>query len=323
MMQIDKKDKEILFHLSLNARASLKDISNKTRLSKEVIHYRIKNLEKRGVIEGYYAVIDPYKIGMTFYRVYMKTEMDSSTEKRFLDFLKKHPKVTWVVEMNGDLDFLYVVWSKNIIEFEEVYNEINRKFGKYIQKKFFSIMTKVYYLKNKYLLEKQDRSFQLTGERITNSKLDDFDFRLIKLLSLEGRLPSTEIARKLKSNVKTAQRRIKKLVKEKIITCFNIKINHKILGYTQRKVMLNLKDTSKENIEKIISFIINQKDTIYITIAIGQYDIEFEMIEKTHHDFHNLLKEIKNKFPRMIKEYFTLIFYDEPKVGQIGEINKE
>ena len=50
MIELDKKDREILFHLSLNARASLSDLSRKTRLSKEVIHYRIKNLEKNGVI---------------------------------------------------------------------------------------------------------------------------------------------------------------------------------------------------------------------------------------------------------------------------------
>lgn len=316
---LTEKDRELLFQLSLNARASLKELSKKTNLSKEVIHYRLKNLEKKGIIEGYYAVINTYKIGRIFYRVYMKTiNMTNEIEHQFIEFLKKHPKVTWIVDVDGDLDFLYVVWSKNISEFEEVYNEINDKFGKYIQKKYFSVMTNVYYFKYKYLINKKDDQAKLTGGKISSPQLNDLDLKLITLLSNEGRLLVTQIAEKLKTNTKIIQRRMKKLKEEGIITCYNVKLNHKLLGYTQRKVMLNLNDNSQTSIKKLITFIQSHEKTIYITIAIGQYDLEFEMMEKGHEEFHILLKEIKNNFPELIKEYQTVIFYDEPKVGQIS-----
>lgn len=319
----NRKDNEILFHLSLNARASLKNLSKKTNLSKEVIHHRLKNLEKNGIIEGYYAVINTYKVGRTFYRVYLKTmNMTTTIEKQFLSYLKNHPKVTWVVEVDGDLDFLYVVWARDITEFEDVYNEINDKFGKYFQRKFFSVMTDVYYLKYKYLVEKMDSTYKLTGGKIISTKLDNLDLKLLTLLSNEGRLALTKIAEKLGTNTKIIYRRMKRLEKEGIITCYNVKINHKLLGYTQRKVMLNLSNTSRENISSLVSFIASHKSTIYITIAIGQYDLEFEIMEKSHEDFHLLLKELKNKFPGLIREYFTVIFYEEPKVGQLNFIQK-
>lgn len=318
MIQLDKKDREILFHLSLNSRASLAELSKGAKLSKEVIHYRLKNLEKIGLIEGYYAVINTYKIGKTFYRVYMKTiNMTTKIESEFTKFLKNHPKVTWVVEVDGDLDFLYVVWANDIIEFEQVYKEINDKFGKYIQEKFFSVMTNVYYFKYKYLIGKEDPTYKLTGGQIEKPDLDELDLKLISLLSVEGRLPLVEIARKLNSNSKLIKNRMKKLQYLGIITCYNIKINHKLLGYTQRKVMLNLNDNSSKTIKELIQFITYHKSTIYITMAIGQYDIEFEMMESSHQDFHNLLKEMKDKFPGIIKNYYTVIFYNEPKVGQI------
>jgi DNA-binding Lrp family transcriptional regulator len=318
---ITNKDREIMFHLSLDARASLKELSKKTKLSKEVIHYRLKNLEKSGVIEGYYAVINTYRIGRTFYRVYLKTmNMTTTIEKQFLNYMENHPKVTWVVEVDGDLDFLYVVWSKDITEFEEVYNEINDKFGKYFEKKFFSVMTNVYYFKYKYLIGKADSTYKLTGGKIVYPKLDELDLKLLTLLSNEGRLPLTRIAENLKTNAKIIYRRMKKLEKDGIITCYNVKINHKLLGYTQRKVMLNLNNTSRESINELVSFITSHKSTIYITKAIGQYDLEFEMMEKSHEDFHLLLKELKNKFPGLIREYFTVIFYQEPKVGQLSFI---
>jgi len=321
MIELDKKDREILFHLSLNGRASLAELSKKTNLSKEVIHYRLKNLEKNGIIEGYYAVVNTYKIGKVFFRVYMKTiNMTTRIEKEFIEFLKNHPKVTWVVEVDGNFDFLYVVWANDIIEFEKVYKEINDRFGKYIQEKFFSVMTNVYYFKYKYLVERQDGTFRLTGGQLENPKLDDLDLKLLSLLSNQGRMPLVEIANKLNSNAKLVKTRMKRLEKLGIITCYNVKINHRLLGYSQRKVMLNLNDISSETIKKLITFITYHKSTIYITMAIGQYDLEFEMMEKGHEGFHLLLKEIKNQFPGLIKEYFTVIFYHEPKVGQLSFI---
>ena len=179
-------------------------------------------------------------------------------------------------------------------------------------------MTNVHYFKYKYLLNEKNHQAKLTGGKITNPVLDNLDFKLITLLSNEGRLPVTHIAEKLETNTKIIQRRMKKLKEEGIITCYNVKVNHKLLGYTQRKVMLNLNDNSRVSLKKLITFIQSHEKTIYITIAIGQYDLEFEMMEKSHKDFHILLKEIKNNFPDLIKEYQTVIFYDEPKVGQIS-----
>jgi len=317
MIELNQKDREILFHLSLNGRSNLAQLSKKTKLSKEVIHYRLKNLEKSGVIEGYYAVVNTYKIGKVFFRVYMKTiNMTTRIEKKFIEFLKNHPKVTWVVEVDGDFDFLYVVWANDIIEFEKVYKEINDKFGKYMQEKFFSVMTNVYYFKYKYLVGREDGTFKLTGGELEYPKLDDLDLKLLSLLSNEGRLPLVEIAGRLNTNSKLIKTRMKRLEKLGIITCYNVKINHNLLGYAQRKVMLNLNDISSETVKKLISFITFHKSTIYITMAIGQYDIEFEMMESGHQDFHNLLKDLKNNFPGLIKNYYTVIFYNEPKVGQ-------
>ncbi|RJQ17132.1 Lrp/AsnC family transcriptional regulator [Candidatus Woesearchaeota archaeon] len=319
MSIIDKKDREILFHLSLHARASLKEIAKKTRVSKEVVHYRIKNLEAKGIIEGYYAVINTYRMGWTFYRVYMKTfNMTADIEQKFIQFLKNNKNVTWVVQMDGDLDFLYVVWAKDISEFQKTYMEINDAFGKYLEQKFFSVMTDVYYFKSKYLLTKESDSFQLTGGKIYYPDLDAEDKQLLTLLSHDCRLSLMDIAKKIKSTAKTVQRRMKKLEHAKIITCYQVKINHKLLGYTQRKIMLNLNDTSTQTMKKLITFLTYHPLTIYITIAIGQYDLEFEMMESSHEDFHKLLKALKKEFGNIIKNYSTVIFYDEPKVGQLA-----
>jgi Lrp/AsnC family transcriptional regulator, leucine-responsive regulatory protein len=244
--------------------------------------------------------------------------MTTETEREFIAYLKGHPKVTWIVELDGDLNFLYTVWAKDIHEFQLVYEEVNDRYGKYIQQKFFSVMTSVYYFKDKYLVGKEDETFLLTGGAVAEPRLDGLDRKLITLLSNEGRLSLVELGERLGSDAKAIQRRKRRLEEEGIITGYNVKVDHKLLGWTQRKVMLNLNDNSKQAIKRLTHFIARHPSTIYITIAIGQYDFEFEMMERSHEEFHQILKELKNTFPGLVRDSFTVIFYDEPKVGQLA-----
>jgi Lrp/AsnC family transcriptional regulator, leucine-responsive regulatory protein len=319
MDTIDRKDREILFHLSLNARASLTELGKKTRLSKEVVHYRLKNMEKKGIIQGYYAVINPYRLGKSYYRVYLRTiNMTAEVEKQFMDYLKDNQSIAWIAELDGNLDFLYIVLGETINEFEDVYNNINNRFGKYIYHKEFSVDTAIHFLKYKYLVGREDLTYKSTGGKIEKPEIDQTDRKLISLLSNEGRLPLVSIGKKLGISARVAQYRMKRLTKAGIISCFNVKVNHKALGYTNRKVMLNLNDTSGKVLGQLMGFVKNHPSSIYITIAIGQYDFEFEMMERSHEEFHSILKDLKGKFPALIKEYSTVIFYNEPKVGQLA-----
>ena len=47
MVELDLKDKKILFELDFDARQSYSEIAKKVRLSKQVVEYRIKKSRKR------------------------------------------------------------------------------------------------------------------------------------------------------------------------------------------------------------------------------------------------------------------------------------
>ncbi len=323
-MNIDRKDREILFHLSLNARATLQELAKKMRVSKEVVHYRIRRLEEQKIIQEYYAIINTYHLGRVFYRMHVKTgSLSPEKEREFIDYLKQHPQVTWIVILDGEYNLLYTVWGKDTNDFQRIYYEINNRFGKYIQEQAFSIITAIYYFKHKFVIEKEDDTYQLTGGQIQNPTLEPIDEHLLSLLSKEGRLPLTEIARRLSTNPRVIYRHMKKLEEIGIITGYTTKINHSLLGYTQRKVMLKLSEPTQESIAKLTEFIKKDFRTIYITIAIGKYDFEFEMMERSYADFHELMQRLKDTFPGLVRDYTTLIFREEPKVGQLEEDFKQ
>ena len=53
---LSAKDREILYNLSLNSRMNFTHLAELSGLSKQVVSYRIKQMENRGVIRGYQAI---------------------------------------------------------------------------------------------------------------------------------------------------------------------------------------------------------------------------------------------------------------------------
>jgi len=317
-MELSKKDKDILFELSLNGRASLTALAKKVKLSKQVVSYRLNQLEKNKVILGYHAITNIYMLGRTHYRVFAKYQnMSSEKEEEFISYLMNHPKIVWIAYFDGDLDVAFLVWVNNIREFEEVYDEINEKYGIYFQEKNFSIATKIEYLKYKFLSNKKDTSSLIFGDCFSDYKLDQLDKNIIKELNLNGRVTLVELANKYNSSAKVIKTRIDKLLKEKVIVGFNVKINHNLIGYTHRKVMMKLNDTSKNKIKQLSSYLKNHKNAIFIVKPIGDHDFEFELMTESNEEFHQIIKDMRSKFAGDIKNYNSVIHYAEPKSGQL------
>ena len=80
MVDIDLKDRKILYHLDLNCRQSNAQIGKKVGLSKEVVNYRIKKMEEEGIIKNYWTAINSFKLGYQVFRIYIKFQ--NVTEKK-------------------------------------------------------------------------------------------------------------------------------------------------------------------------------------------------------------------------------------------------
>ncbi|QGR19583.1 Lrp/AsnC family transcriptional regulator [Stygiolobus azoricus] len=65
-MQLDEVDLKILKILQTDAKYPLEKIAEEVRAPKSTVAYRIKRLEKSGVIRGYYAYIDPASLNLDY-----------------------------------------------------------------------------------------------------------------------------------------------------------------------------------------------------------------------------------------------------------------
>lgn len=61
--------------------------------------------------------------------------------------------------------------------------------------------------------------------------LDDLDYKIIELLSINGRMTWAELAHHLNLTAPSAADRVKKLEEKKIIANYTVKLNYQSLGY--------------------------------------------------------------------------------------------
>mgnify|MGYP001562636495 FL=1 len=308
---MDLKDKKILYQLDLNARQTNTQIAKKVGLSKDVVNYRIKSLEKEGIITGYYTVIDTSKLGYFSFRVYLKL-IDSTIikEEEIINFLVNDKKTFFIVDIDGPFDIGFSVWVKNIYEFEDFYLKFKEKYKQYIGKDQISIFTSYYISNRSYILEKKKVENIVEYGKSELIKHDEIDIKILNLISSNARIPIVEISKKLNMPERTVAFRIKQLEKKKIIQGYRVLFDLKLLGYEYYKVDFILKDISR--IKSLINYAILHPNIIYIDQTIAGSDFEFDLEVKNKQQFLQIINELRTKFSEIREwNYFTVRRYNK------------
>jgi Lrp/AsnC family leucine-responsive transcriptional regulator len=84
---IDEIDRKLLDLLQTNARLSNAEMADAVGLTVSSVHERVKKLERKGVIKGYVAVLDPEKLGkplLAFLRLTVSSHESVKTSIREL-----------------------------------------------------------------------------------------------------------------------------------------------------------------------------------------------------------------------------------------------
>ena len=324
-IKLDLKDKKIIYWLSENARLPCTEIARKTGLSKDSVNYRIKNLEKKGIIQGYVAVIDISKIGYGTYHLFIqlnKTTPDA--REQIIKLLKNLPFVKVVIEFSGRYDFEIGIAAKNIDELDSFITQITEKTSHYLQESQLLVLSKTYSAKifpETIDANSAEEKIELPRrEQNQKEKLDKTDIKLLSLLAKDASLPLYKLGQETKLSADAVSYRIKNLIKMDIITGFNIRIDHTKFKLHHFHTFLKLTNMKKEIEKEFINFLCSKKSTTHIIKGLGRWDLEFESVFPSHFELHDFLKELKNKFPENISEYNSILIY---KVYPINTVKYE
>lgn len=109
---LDEIDRGILKILQRDCRTTLDQIADKLGVSRSTVYYRIKKLEADGIIEGYYAKVNPVKVGKSHLTVtFVRAKYGPSYHYKIGNMLAQIPGVWAVYFIYGEIDFIILARS--------------------------------------------------------------------------------------------------------------------------------------------------------------------------------------------------------------------
>lgn len=314
-IHLDLKDRKILYELDINARQSYSQIGKKIGLSKDLVNYRIKQLEKSGLIKGYYTVIDIAKLGYLDFRVFLKFyNVTPKKEREIMDYLKNNPRVGWLVSVEGRFDSNMLVWAESVFEYRKFWKEFMKKYRNYIEDKWVSVITELIHYRKAFLLgkEKDDSEPEIAGGELSRD-IDELDWRLLQILATDARASLLEIAKKLNVSAKVIAYRIKQLTRKKVILSFRALLDLDLLGIQYYKVHFTLQNMTEEKENSLFSYARYHPNVVLVDVTVGGADFEIELYVKDNRQFHEIIADIKEKFSDIIRDYESFLYYKEYK----------
>ena len=122
MSDLDGIDHKILAELVANARIPIAELARKVGLSKTPVALRIRQLEERGLITGYRAILSPLKMGLT-HVTYIEVRLTDTKQRALEQFntaIRMIPEVEECYMIAGGFDYLVKVRSRNMEHFRQV-----------------------------------------------------------------------------------------------------------------------------------------------------------------------------------------------------------
>lgn len=127
--ELDAVDRRILAALQANARASFAEIGQAVGLSAPSVHARVRKLERRGVIRGYTAVVDPAALGFGITAFVAITQASGYHWEDIERAVEALPAVEECHSVTGDDSYLLKVRVADTAALEALLRQINATDG--------------------------------------------------------------------------------------------------------------------------------------------------------------------------------------------------
>ncbi|MHA7871913.1 MAG: Lrp/AsnC family transcriptional regulator [Hyphococcus sp.] len=119
---MDRHDKKLLALLQSNGRLTNAELAERTNLSVSACHRRVKQLEERGVITGYSAIVDRAKIDLSVL-AFVFVKLEAHSEELLDEFEKRVQRIDEVVDcyaISGGGDYILKVAAATMDDYADV-----------------------------------------------------------------------------------------------------------------------------------------------------------------------------------------------------------
>lgn len=168
-------------------------------------------------------------------------------------------------------------------------------------------------------------------------KIDKLDRKIITELDMNARIPTSKLAKVVRSSREVVQYRIKTLTKKGVIAGTQTFFNPAKIGYSLYRILIRLNTLDKEILNLFQNYFINNDYVMWFAKIGGKWDYIIEFFAKNANQFDNILNKSIDQFKKYIQIYdvFPILkincykrkyIYDNKRdisFSILGEIKKE
>ena len=126
MPEIDKINERILHELSRDGRLSNTELAARVALSPSACLRRVQDLERKGVIRGYRAVLDPVQMGRGFV-AFLAVGLSDHSKRSQQDFeraVSAAPEVVECHNITGSVEYMLRIEVADLAAYKRVHTDI-------------------------------------------------------------------------------------------------------------------------------------------------------------------------------------------------------
>lgn len=304
MIKLDAKNRQIVGCLLEDCRQSNTQIAKKCKLSREVVAYRIKQLEEGGIIEGYTSDINFNNLGFIAYSLGLNLR-EYSPES--LEELKRRERIVYIQETLGEFNLTCTIIIKDVTDLSEEYESITNIFKGNIIGINADIFIGDIDFSTGYFKDSAKTSNFLKQKTIA---ISDTDKKILAELVKNSRISVIDLHSNLKISVPTINSRLKDLEKKGVILSNRAIINFKKLGLHRYTLFLF---ANPDIDKKLIRFCESEKSIWDLGKYAGSFNYLIEILAEDNSEFETIVNKIKNTFRDYIVKSEIMIVTSEIK----------
>lgn len=116
---LDETDRALLVALRQDGRASHRDLSARTGLALATVNRRIRRMETAGIIKGYSAIIDPFKVGWEL-NVIIGLRIEKGYLRAVQQEIAQDPRIFSVYDVTGEWDGMVLARVQNRADLDDL-----------------------------------------------------------------------------------------------------------------------------------------------------------------------------------------------------------
>ncbi len=306
-VKLDVKDRKILSILARNARMPAAAIAREVGLSKDTVNYRIKAYEKKGLIQGYRAVINIERFGLSNYHLFLTLSKPLPDEgKTLAQKLATLSYIRTVIQYTGAFDFELAVVAADVMELEVIIAEVGKVCGKLLERVEVLAVTEEMRtgpFPDDFL--KAGEPEAISPKKITEYSLDGKDFAILRHLAGNARKTLLAIAGETGYSIDMVRYRIERMQKGGYLRAFVPALNYQMMGYNIYCILITIRGL--DEFAKLREAFRSDPHTMWAVRCVGSFHAIAYVAASDVSCIHETASRLAQAFPDRIIRHEMLI----------------